>query len=76
MGSLPGYLRASKWEIHLTEPQFHFERVDLSFEVPRECVSSSLMGGHYRGTYVIFFLIIKLIFLILFKLSTTTVLHY
>ena len=55
MGSLPGYLGARKWEIHLMEPQFHFERVDPSFEVPRECVSSSLMGGHYRGTYVIFF---------------------
>ena len=57
MVSFPGYLGAIKWEIHLMEPQFYFEKVDPSLEVPRECVSSSLMGGHYRGTYMIFFLV-------------------
>ena len=55
MVSLPGYLGAIKWEIHLMEPQFYFERVDPSLEVPQKCVSSSLMEGHYRGTYIIFF---------------------
>ena len=55
MASLPGYLGAIKWEIHLMEPQFYFERVDPSLEVPQKCVSSSLMQGHYRGTYIIFF---------------------